>query len=226
MSSFFLDVHDKIAVLDFITGQLPYLPDVERKKDDARLRTVEGGKEHPTVEEMADWARTVGKKSWPARQALAAYLKTQSGCDEEWKKVLANLSAGTAHLLERFRHGTKSESIDIVLAHEESSSAFRELERLEIEHVRREIHAAIWKGAKKKLAMHLKEADGALTSIQQRIEILRELAADTPRFQDELLGKIRRWEDDLYFEGKVLDVKELDAEIAYYREEKELPAEG
>lgn len=225
MSSYFLDVHDKTAVLDFITEQVPYLPEIERKKDAARLGAVENGFEHPSANELADWAQTVGRKSWPARQALKAYLKTQTGSDEEWRKVLANMSAGTAHLLERFRHGTKSVSLDNVLGHEESSSAFRDLERLEIDHVRREIQAAIWKGAKKKLTTHLKEAEATLAAIRQRLDILRELATSTPAIEDELLGKLRSWEDDLYFEGVVLDVKELDAEIAAYREEKELPAE-
>ena len=52
------------------------------------------------------------------------------------------------------------------------------------------------------------------------------MAVETPWIQDEVLTKLERFEDEVYFEGNDLEPGELDEEIKYYREEKELPAEG
>jgi hypothetical protein len=221
-----LNLRDRAQVLDFIAEHMAYLPDTERRKAEERFEDIEKDIDKPSREELADFARRVGRKSWTARRVLAAYLATQNGCDEEWRRVVSAVSSGTAHLLERFRHAEKCESLELTLSHDESDSAFRELERLEIAHVRSQIKQAIWKAKRKELAPQMEKEEARLVELTQRFEALRTLAVETPWIQDEVLTKLERFEDDVYFGGKDLNPDELDEEIKYYREEKELPAEG
>lgn len=156
---------------------------------------------------------------------MEAFLKTQNGCDEEWRFVVADVSNGTAHLLERFRHGTKCPSLDAVLTHDESGSAFHDVERLEIAEIRRRVHERIWKITKKALTPQLKRNEERLAEITTRFDALREIAETSREQQDEILSKLSRFEDELYFGEEDFDPAVLDEEITFYREAKELPLE-
>jgi hypothetical protein len=224
MSSLFLDLADRMQALDFIEDAKEYLPVTSLK----RVEKVLAGSDHGedlSEEELADLVKTVGRKSWPARRALRRHLETQEGCDEEWRIVVAAVSDSTAHIMERFRHGTKCMSIDMVLGHEESGSAFRDVERFEIEQVRRHARQVIWRDKRHALAGEEKKDEAVLETIVKRLEVLHQLAVDTPWIQDEVLAKLRRFEDMLYFEGDILVLERLDEEIKFYREEQEIPAE-
>lgn len=225
MPGLFLDLYDRERVMDFIAEHLAYLPEKAAQAWEARLEKLERGEERLSTDELADAARQVGRDSWAARRALDAFIETQNGCDEEWRHVVGAVSAGTAHLLERFRHGTACSSLDDVLGHDESASAFRELERLEIAHVRQQVRAALWRAQAKALAARRTKAAARLEEIRKRLEALRALAAEMPWMQTEMLSKLERFEDDVYFAGHDMDPARLDEEVAYYRQEKELPSE-
>lgn len=220
----FLDLKNRDLTLDFIVEHVAYLPETDRRRVLETVEKIHAG-ERMTQQGLTELAWRVGKKSWPARRALEAFLKTKSGCDEEWRMTVAAVSNSTAYLLERFRHGTKCTTLDETLGHEESSSAFRDVEQREIAEVRRHVRETIWRLQQKEMASLLAQQTALLQAIQIRLDALRELADATPAIQDEVLSKIARFEDDLYFAGKELDVKRLDAEVAYYREAKELPVQ-
>lgn len=219
-----LDLHDRHATLEFILAHVAFLPDTFRKKVEDRLAATENGRKLHGPE-LLDLANDVARKSWAGHRALEEFLKTKNGCDEEWRFVLADVSSGTAHLLERFRHGTKCPTLDAVLAHPESGSAFHEVERLEIAEVRRRVHERIWKITRKALTPQLKKNEEKLAAITSRFDALREIAETFPEQQDEILSKLSRFEDELYFGEKELDPSVLDQEIRLYREAKELPIE-
>jgi hypothetical protein len=225
MTGLFLDLTDRTQVLDFIEDTKEYLPVTTLKRVDKVLADSDFGLDL-SEEELADLAKMVGRKSWAPRRALRRHLEAQDGCDEEWRLVVAAVSDSTAHIMERFRHGTTCTSLDLVLKHEESGSAFRDVERFEIEQVRRHVRQVIWREKRHAIAAEEKRDEALLETIVERLETLRQLAADTPWIQDEVLAKIRRFEDKLYFEGDILVPERLDEEIKFYREEKEIPPEG
>ncbi len=222
MTDLYLDLRDQAHTLDFIDDALLYVAPTARKRLEQDLEGLTT-KRALATEELASFAKEVAKKSWPARRALRQWLHHQDGCDMEWRKVVAAVSDSTAHILERFRHGTACTSLDTVLAHEESGSAFRDLERFEIAEVRRHVMHDIWREKRRDLSQDEDAAEKKLTAIAKRLDTLRELAGDAPWIQDEIMSKLERWEDRLYFKGEELDVKLLDEEIGYYREEKEVP---
>ncbi|OGL73418.1 hypothetical protein A3E39_03610 [Candidatus Uhrbacteria bacterium RIFCSPHIGHO2_12_FULL_60_25] len=222
MSDLFLDLRDQSHTLDFIANALEYVAPTARKRLEQDLEEVTT-KRALAIEELATLAKEIGKKSWAARRALAKWLHHQDGCDMEWRKVVATVSDSTAHILERFRHGTACTSLDAVLAHEESGSALRDLERFEIAEVRRHVRHDIWREKHRNLSQDVDAAEKKLVAIARRLGTLRELAGDAPWIQDEIMSKLEHWEDRLYFKGEELDVKLLDEEIRLYREEKEIP---
>lgn len=223
MSDLFLDLRDRAQTLDFIAEALDYVSPTARKRLEKDPEVLMAGRS-PEVERLAALAKEAGRKSWAARRALQSFLASQNGCEIEWRKIVGAVSDSTAHLLERFRHGTKCESLNAVLGHDESASAFRDLERFEIAEVRRHARAAIWRDQRGALAKEAESAEKKLAAIVKRLDTLRELAGEAPQLTDEIMSKLERYEDRLYFEGEELDVKVLDEEIRYYREEKEIPA--
>ncbi len=223
MTDLFLNLRDRERALDFILDAMEYLAPMPKKRAAQDLSKIEARGALAT-EELAMLAKEVGQKSWAERTALKKYLATQAGCDLEWRKVAAAASDSTAHIMERFRHGTTCTSLDAVLEHEESASAFRDLERFEIAEVRRHVHHDIWREKRRELGEDVKAAEKKLAALVKRLGALRDLAGEAPWIQDEIMSKLERCEDRLYFEGEELDSSILDQEIKYYREEKEMPA--
>lgn len=217
-----LDLHDRLKTIDFIVENEPFLSEGERAKMDERMGKLEDSRAM-TPEERAEFAREVGKKTWAARQALDAYLATSAGCEEEWRQVVEAVSKSTGHLLKRFRHGTTCESLDAVLSHEDSDTAFHEIERLEIAQVRPHIREHIWRAVRDGLQKDVKKKESELKAILLRIEALRELAVEAPWMQDATLDRIARLEDELFFQGRVLDLARLDEEVNMAKEERAIP---
>ena len=211
-----LDLRDHARVGDFIQEQLSFLSDTERRRVERLLEQRDASP--VSAEHLADLALRVGAESWAPRRALAAFLRTQQGGDEEWRMTVAAASNSTGHLMQRFRHGTQCVSLDETLGHEESASAFRDRERTEIAEVLRHVHAAIWQSKRKDLTREMEQEALRLKQITQRLNLLRELAAGSSSFQDELFGKLAAWEDELFFVGRTLNNDELDEEIRYYGE--------
>ncbi|MEN9558171.1 MAG: hypothetical protein RL141_540 [Candidatus Parcubacteria bacterium] len=226
MSSFSsFDPTDRLQTIDFLVAQVPFLPEGARQRMGERIEDVDAGATI-TPEALQELAYDVGRLTWPLRRALAAYLATPAGCDEEWRQVAAAVSRSTGHILERFRHGTTCQSLDQVLAHDESPTALREEERLEIAHVRPHIFEVMLRAHAQEIAPFVRPAQEQLQKYLKQLEALRALAAETPWIQDPVFTKLAAFEQALYLGGEELDPAVLDAEVAYYREEKALPTEG
>lgn len=227
MSDFYLDLQSRVAVLDFLLDAVEYLPgdDPVRERATKMIEDIEN-KASVSTEALASVARDVGRAAWVPRVALRRYLRTADGQREEWRKVVAAVSNSTAHLLERFRAGTKRDSVDEVLAHEESGTAFRDLERTEINEVRTHIHPLMWHEKKKDLQSHAGEIADELRILENKITELRDLGFSTTAIDDgEIASKIARLEDRLYFEGEELNPERINEEIKLYREQKEMAVE-
>ena len=221
MSDLYLDLQSPHQMTDFLLEASEYLPgnDPLRERVETIVDQVHSEK---TVsnESLAMLAKEVGKATWIPRIAIKRYLKTQEGQHDEWRRVVAAVSRSTAHLLERFRAGTKRDAIEEVLEHEESGTAFHEKERYEINEVRRHVLPAIWREKKDDFAGSVEELKEELTSIETRISILRDLGFSTEDIDDaEVMGKVTRLEDRLYFEGEEIDPEKIDVEINTYREQ-------
>lgn len=227
MSDLYLDLRDRIAVVDFITDIMTYLPadhDV-RVRAEKVVQDIEDRRE-VSAEALASVAREMARATWVPRVTTKRYVQTPDGQRDEWRRVVAAVSNSTAHLLERFRAGTKRDSIEEVLNHEESSSAFHDGERFEIKEVQRHVLPTIWHEKREDLATNAKEAEAEFREIERRIVELRELGFSTDAISDaEIVSKVERLEDRLYYEAEVLNPERIEEEIALYREQKEIPPE-
>lgn len=218
MSSLFLDTENPAQVANFVHEQASFLPLEEQEGMGERIEAAE---KHPQA--LLELAREVAKKSWPARQAVHQYAETPEGCATEWRMVVGAVSKSTAHLLERFRHGTTCVSLDETLEHDEAASAFRDQELREIAAVRQHVREQLWRDQQEAMGELVDAANHLFAETQQRLETLRTLATDTPWIEGEVLNKVTTFEDDFLFAGKELSLERLEEEIAYYREQKELP---
>lgn len=226
MSEFFLNLRDKVRVIDFLADHLEYASPKYRTEAERWIHAYEENEKVPT-DKLAEAARAFAWAIWPARYAVNRFFATE-GIEAEWKKVLASARPSTAHLLKRFRQGTGTQSLDETLAHVEADVAFREGERIEIEELRKHLRQDYWRDKKKTLAILVKEGERLVEGYRERLQKLREVAPDFPRvMQDEIFSKIERYEDRILFEGELVPHEILDGEITYYTEQKEIsPLEG
>lgn len=226
MSDLFLDLRDKVRVIDFLANNLEYATPKIRIDAELWIHAYEEGDKVPT-DKLADAARKFAWSIWPARYAVNTYFASE-GSEQEWLSVLATVRPSTAHLLKRFRQGTGAISLDETLNHIESDVAFREGERTEIEEVRSHVRQEHWREQKNTLKHLVREGEHLVEEYHKRLDALREFVPDLPRaMQDEIMSKIERNEDRILFEGEVVKPEILDEEIAYYREQKEIsPLEG
>ena len=221
MSDFFLDLRDKLRVVDFLADHLEFASSVMRREAEKWIQSYHDGKKVPT-DRLAEIARRFAWAIWPARVALKRFFETQ-GSEEEWRRVLASIRPSTAHLLKRFRVGVRAATLDEVLQHAESDVALREGERIEIGEVRAHLRQDYWRDNKKSLAALVTDSEREVNEYQERLAKLRELALALSRgFQDEIFSKIARFEDRILFEGEVVPLEILDEEIKYYTEQKEI----
>ena len=218
MSERYLDLRDKVRVIDFLAEHLDYASSKERSTAEAWIHDYQEGEKTPT-DKLAEAARKFAVSIWPARFAVHRYFMTE-GVEEEWKKITSSIRPSTAHLLKRFRQGTGTKSLDETLQHAESDTALKEGERFEIDEVRKHLRQDMWKTKKKVLAVLVKEGEELLKDARERFDALRELAVVLPRsMQDEVLSKIERYEDTMYFEGRAVSLEVLDQEVQYYKEQ-------
>lgn len=221
MSDFFLDLRDKPRVVDFLVECVEYAAPQEQAEARRWIRAYEDGEKVPT-DALAEAARTCARSAWPAQFALDRFF-AQQGKEEEWQRVIASVRPSTAHLLQRFRRGTGTDSLDATLQHSESDTAFRHEERQEITEVRKQSRLEYWREHSSLLTDLVASGSSELALRQQRLTALRDLALDLPRsLQDEVFSKLTHYEDRLLFERECVPLDVLDAEVAYYTEQKEL----
>jgi hypothetical protein len=221
MSDLFLDLRDKVSVVDFLVENLEYAPAKERTMAEKAIRAYEEGEKVPT-DKLAETARKFAAAAWPARYALDRFFR-EEGADEEWRRVLSAVRPSTAHLLNRFRDVHETASLDEALGHAEADVALRDEERIEIEEVRKHVRHDFWKEKKKALDLLVKEGADHFQGYVHRLGKLRDIAVTLPRgLQDEAFSKIAHYEDRILFEGEVVPFELIDQEIAYYVDQKEI----
>jgi len=226
MSEFFLDLRDKVRVIDFLADNAEYAAPNIRLDAERWIHAYEEQEKIPT-DKLADAARKFAWSIWPARYAVSAYFSSE-GSEEEWLRILAAVRPSTAHLLKRFRKGTDAKNLDETLNHIESDVAFHAGERVEIDEVRKHLRQAYWREKKSALHALVKEGERLRDGYRERLDVLREMIPNFPRTaQDEIMSKIERYSDRILFEGEVVPVEILDEEIKYYTDQKEIsPLEG
>ncbi len=221
MSDFFLDLRDKPRVIDFFVDNLEFAPAKSKREVEMWIKKYHDN-EPVTTDRLADVAKKFGWGMFPARRALKMYFDIE-GREEEWRRLLASVRPSTAHLLKRFRAGTRAASLDDVLKHAEADVALREGDRIEIEEVRAHLRQDFWREKKKSLVGLVKDGERQAAEYQKRLAILREIATSLSRgFQDEIFSKLARMEDRILFEGDVVPLEILDEEIKYYTDQKEI----
>lgn len=211
----------KLELIDFLVEMVEYLDpkDALRIRAEKMIEDTQNEREI-SIEALQAAAREVGRAAWTARVALKAYLNTPEGAAAEWKGIVAAVRNSTEHLLERFKAGTKVGSIDAALEHAESASALKESERLEIREVRTHLRPYLWHSHKDKLALESKRAVELLKEIEKKFSILRDMAYSDPMNERQILAKIEEYEQQMFTEGKEIELEILDDEIAFFRDMK------
>lgn len=217
----YLDLHHRIAVVDFIMEQMEYLSAdaLIRVRAEQIVHDVQHGKGADVSREaLAAVARDVGRASWVPRVVLARYLRTPAGKQDEWRRVVAAVSNSTAHLLERFRKSENASSLEEVLAHESSHQAFHDAERIEIREVRIHLLPTMWHEIKDHVSDDARTAQALLATIEERLKAYRETGlAEAELDAGDIISRVEDWEDRLYFGGEVLDPEKLEAEVIFER---------
>lgn len=211
----------RLELTDFLVEMIEYLD----SKNPIRLRGQKiiediGNDQEVSTEALKSVVEEVARASWSPRMALSAFLKTPEGSQAEWKGVVAAVRNSTEHVLERFKAGTNVGSIDELLVHAESNMALKESERTEIREVRTHLLPYLWHTHKKKLEDELKRAEETLKQIDTRLKSLREMATEDSINGKQILNKVAQYEAEMFGEGKVIDVEQLDDEIVFFHEMK------
>jgi hypothetical protein len=216
-----LNLQQRIAMIDFIMEQVEYLaPDsLIRVRAEQVVHDAQHGKGAEVSREvLATVARDVGRASWVPRIVLARYLRTPAGKQDEWRRVVAAVSNSTAHLLERFRKSENMSSLEEVLAHEFSSQAFHDAERIEIHEVRTHLLPTMWHEIKGHVSDDARTAQALLAKIEEHLKRYRETGLGEAELDaGDIISRVEDWEDRLYFGGEVLDPEKLEAEVIFER---------
>lgn len=211
----------KLELVDLLVELIEYLDpkDALRARGEKIIEDTQNEKE-VSIEVLQSAVREIGRATWAPRMALQAFLKTSDGSMEEWKGIVSAVRNSTEHILERFKAGTKSGSIDEVLEHAESDSALKESERMEIREVRMHLLPYIWHSHKSKLGNDIKQAEELLKQIEKRFGVLRDMAFTDPENEKQILNKIEEYEDRMFAQGEKVELEILDDEIGFYRDMK------
>jgi hypothetical protein len=221
MSDLYLNLRDKVRVIDFLAEHLEYATPAVRKEAEQWIQAYED-EEKVHTDKLAEVARSFAWAIWPARYAVNRYFSTD-GSEEEWVRVLDSIRPSTAHILKRFRRDTAAKNLDETLTHIESDVAFTDGDRREIAEVREHLRQDAWKTKQDSFEILRKEGERLVQSYRNRLSALRELMVELPRsLQDEVVLKVERYEDRILFEGEAMPLETFDEEIKYYTEQKEI----
>ncbi len=213
---------DPIAIADFMESVLEFVPEADREPYQALIDEVRSG-QAPAVERLAEAAKNLAAVTWPARRGLQRFL-SEMGAEIEWEAVLEAVRPTTATLLKRLRKHVGVKTLDETLADPQASYAIHEREEIEISMVRQEVQGHLWEEHQEALAPLVDEAKSELGALRKRLKLLRE-QAPAMRGQEELArAKVDAFEDRVYFGGEAIPLEVLDAELAFDREDREIPA--
>lgn len=209
-------------MVDFLADWAGFASPEMKSKAEAMIQAYDDGEE-PDKTVLAELVIALAKQIWPIRFALGRFFG-EEGALIEWDMVEKAVRRSTAHLMERFKRSTGCRSLDEMFKHEDFDQAFRQEEKDEIESLRHHLLESYWASHPSSLQPLIEEGRSLLTSYEKRLEELKKIADGWPSLlAEELLAKVKSLEDRIYFKGEVIPFEIVDGELAYYREQKELP---
>ena len=224
MEGLFLNLMNSAEMVSFLAQWSDWAPTKPKAKAEAFISAYDEGQDVDKAE-LAQGVKDLAIEIWPARFAITRFF-AQEGALVEWDRMIQTVRRSTAHLMERFRQGTGCKSLDELLAHDEFDTAFREEERHEIEQVRQDLRLDYYRTHIQTLQPFVAEGLEIIDGCVERLESLRALSEGWPSLlAEELLNKAKSYEDAIFFKGQHVTLESLDEELAYYREQKELPIE-
>ncbi len=216
----YLNLHDVIAVADFMESVIDFLAEKDRKPYQQFIDAVHA-KEHVSRERLAEAAKNIGAVTWPARRALLQFITTV-GSELEWEAILEQTRPATALLLKRLRQSAGTTTLDETLKTTDAQYAIGPDQEVEITMLRDEVRYHLWETHREAMDLMIEEMLVELQAIKKRLKRLREQATKSDALtRDRLLDTLERFEDRLYFGGDLLPLELLDAEITLDAEESE-----
>jgi hypothetical protein len=222
MEDIYLDLSDKTEIVNFLSKWISFSAAKMKSHADSYITDYDDGKD---LEEtgLANFVSEFARSVYPVRYALDKFFN-EAGAMEEWVRVEKAVRRSTAHLLNRFRKMSDAKSLDELLNHDDFDMSFGDEERMEIEQVRHHVREDYWAMNKNSLQSIVDEGEMVLKEFEEIISKLRDCASALPTLlQEELYSKITRFEDRVLYDGQVMSAKVLEEELAYYKDQQELP---
>jgi hypothetical protein len=224
MEELSLSLKNRLPMVDFLSEWAGFANPEMRSKAEAMIQAYDDGGELDKPA-LAELVINLAKHIWPVRFALNRFFG-EEGALIEWDMVEKAVRRSTAHLMERFKRSTHCKSLDEMLKHEEFEQTFGDEEKNEIESVRHHLLENYWASHPSSLQPLIEEGRSIMEAYDQKLTELKALAEGWPSLlAEELFSKVKSLEDRIYFQGEHLSLEILDGELAYYREQKELPIE-
>jgi hypothetical protein len=224
MEELSLSLKNRLPMVDFLAEWSGFAGPETRPKAEALIQAYDDGQELDKTA-LAELVIELAKEVWPIRFALHRFFG-EEGALIEWDMVEKAVRRSTAHLMERFKRSTRCRSLEEMFKHEDFDQAFRQEERDEIESVRHHLLESYWASHPSSLQPLIEEGRSLLSGYEERLEELKKIAEGWPSLlAEELLSKVKSLEDRIYFKGESVPLEIMDGELAYYREQKELPIE-
>ncbi len=206
----FLNTQDRSALLSFLDVIADYLPTEELADALALIENAESENSLSSAE-LAGRVLQYAVLAWPARRAVQRFVGAD-GAEAEWQAVSDAVRPTTAYLLKRVREQQGLRTLGQLMESEEAASAIHGSERTEIELLRPEIWIELWSTQPDALQTHAQEAQKELEAMHQRLQKLERFSADSGK-KDELLKKVREFQDRIYFSGETISLEKLDEEL-------------
>lgn len=208
-----MNLHDKMAICDFIESVLPYAPEKDRKPYETAISAARDGDESMTREKLAEMAKNIGAVTWPARHALRRFIETV-GSELEWEAVVKHVRPSTATVLRKLRRDANATSLDGALSDNDASIVLSSDQDIEISMVGDEVRVDLFEDHKEALEPLITEASVELEAMKKRLKQLRDRAMEMHGTQQgALLDKLNDFESRIYFDGEAFPLETLDAEV-------------
>lgn len=224
MEDIYLDLSDPKELINFLSKWISFATGKMKSHADSYITDYDDGKPVDSVS-LANFVSEFARDIYPARYALTKFFEG-AGAAKEWASIEKAVRRSTAYILSRFKSAGDTESIDELLAHDDFDISFGDEERMEIVQVRHHVREDYWNANKNSLQASVDEGEAVLKRFEDVVLKLRNCAASLPALlQEELYAKITRYEDRVLYRGEIMDEDVLQEELAYYKDQQEIPIE-
>ncbi len=222
MEDLYLDLSDSTESINFLSKWIGFSSGKIKSHADSFITDFDDGKAVDNIG-LANFVSEFARDVYPTRYALDKFF-CESGASKEWLGTEKAVRRSTAHLMNRYKSASGVDSIDELFAHEDFDMTFGDEEKMEIEQVRHHVREDYWRANKNSLQSLVDEGEASLKQFEDVVIKLRDCAGSLPSLlQEELYSKITRYEDRVLYQGEVLDEDVLNEELAYYKDQQELP---